>query len=229
MTRNRLLVGGVLIVLVCLGGVVFGVHGGPSGVDQPVMDWFRGHQNGTATPFIAAASDLFGPAAVAAWAALAALLFAVRDRVIGRALAVLGAVAANGVAVEALKFAVGRPRPPAMYHTGIPETSYSYPSGHVSGTAALLLSVAAVVVIGNRRPNRVWPWLAACGLTVLVAATRTYLGVHWFSDVAAGFAMGAASAMLVPPLVGYVLATLRHHSGDRLPAWVSVSAQHQHS
>ncbi|MET7527169.1 phosphatase PAP2 family protein [Streptomyces sp900116325] len=86
--------------------------------------------------------------------------------------------------------AIARPRPPA--EDWITEASrYSFPSGHAttSAMAAGLLLVALFV----RRPRACWLWV---GLTVcwavLVGISRVWLGVHWMSDVVAGWLLAAA-------------------------------------
>lgn len=88
-----------------------------------------------------------------------------------------------------------RPRPPAQLQV-IRETNESLPSGHATMSAVVLASIVIVF----------WPGLAVLGRTVLTAvavmwvggigATRIYLGVHWFSDVLAGWTLGLAWAFV---------------------------------
>jgi undecaprenyl-diphosphatase len=96
-----------------------------------------------------------------------------------------------------LKLAFGRPRPdlvPALAEV----YTLSFPSGHAMVSAAVYLTFATqlsslhhdIVVRG---------YLISCTLIIvaLIGASRVYLGVHYPTDVLAGWALGAAWALLV--------------------------------
>ena len=71
-------------------------------------------------------------------------------------------------------------------------TGPSFPSGHVMAAAALW-GLAPLVVTLYTRNRRIW-WaatIASASLILAIGASRTYLGVHWLSDVVAGFIVGA--------------------------------------
>jgi len=106
-----------------------------------------------------------------------------------RAAATLTAVAAVTEGVNAvLKLAVQRVRPSVWAVATL--HSYSFPSGHAMAAVAIYGMTAVVVV-------RLCPRLArpaAVGIPVLallIGVSRVYLGVHWPTDVLAGFAAGA--------------------------------------
>jgi undecaprenyl-diphosphatase len=91
----------------------------------------------------------------------------------------------NGV----LKLAFHRPRPElAFLHL----ETYSFPSGHSTAATAAFGAVAFLLWprAGTVR-RRVALVVAAVGLICLVGFSRLYLGVHYLSDVLAGFALGA--------------------------------------
>jgi undecaprenyl-diphosphatase len=91
-----------------------------------------------------------------------------------------------------LKPAVGRPRPPdGLIHP----LSSAFPSGHAAYAGATCLALVLLFTAPGR--GRVWWWtLAALGI-VGMACSRTYLQVHWLSDVVAGSLLGVGIALLV--------------------------------
>jgi len=86
------------------------------------------------------------------------------------------------------------------YHRARPDSplvlahGYSFPSGHSMGSMCFFGSLAYVIYFTIERPHvlRIVAVLA-CGLAVLaIGASRIYLGVHYFTDVVAGYAAGLA-------------------------------------
>ena len=100
-------------------------------------------------------------------------------------------VGGGAVSVYILKHLITRPRPVA-----IPiyiEDSYSFPSGH-AGIAVGLYGFLLYFCLKNIA-NKVWRRVAIAGLSIviiLLGFSRIYLGVHYFSDVIAGFLVGGA-------------------------------------
>ncbi|NYF09005.1 undecaprenyl-diphosphatase [Leifsonia sp. AK011] len=90
-----------------------------------------------------------------------------------------------------IKLSLNRPRP-AGGVTDV-ETS-SFPSGHATAAAALTVALALIFM-------RVWIWALAALWVVAMALSRTYLLVHWASDVLAGAVLGASVAVLVYTIV----------------------------
>jgi len=107
------------------------------------------------------------------------------------ALLVIGATASGGLATRLLKLSFDRPRPEFMPQD-IYIASASFPSGHAMGSAVVYLTLAALLarVIPSRR-LKLYVLFVAATLAVLVGLSRVYLGVHWPSDVLAGWAAGA--------------------------------------
>lgn len=107
--------------------------------------------------------------------------------------AVTGSALLNLVA----KHAFARARP-SLWESIAPETSYSFPSGHAMGSMTL-----ACVVVLLCWPTR-WRWLAAAvaaGFVILVGLSRIYLGVHYPSDILAGWAAALVWTVAVYGLV----------------------------
>ena len=112
------------------------------------------------------------------------------------AIAVLVAVAGGLIASTLLKLGFHRARPDLVPHGSVVYTT-SFPSGHSMMAALTYLTLGALLarVEGSIRIKIYLLTVAVC-LTVLVGVSRVYLGVHWPSDVAAGWAVGAAWALL---------------------------------
>lgn len=107
--------------------------------------------------------------------------------------AVLLCVAALGIEIvnPILKLVFHRPRPELAY---VHLDTYSFPSGHAAGSAAVYALV--LYLLARHAPPR-WQVFAAIGYVVLVAIigfSRLYLEVHYLSDVLAGLSLGAAWA-----------------------------------
>ena len=111
--------------------------------------------------------------------------------------AIFTLVASGGglVLSSLLKYAVDRPRPDLVPHGNLIYTS-SFPSGHAMISAVVYLTLAALVTrLIERKRLKGYALSVAIILTFLVGVSRIYLGVHWPSDVLAGWAAGAAWAL----------------------------------
>ncbi|HEY5072628.1 MAG TPA: phosphatase PAP2 family protein [Caulobacteraceae bacterium] len=116
--------------------------------------------------------------------------------------------------VDVFKLVFGRERPPLAMHA-IQVDNASFPSGHAMLSAIVYLSLAALLAhFADRRRVRIFALGAGLLLTLVVGASRVYLGVHWPTDVMAGWALGAAWAMLWWVITWYV----EHRPGRRAVA-----------
>lgn len=96
----------------------------------------------------------------------------------------------------ALKYAFARERPDATLHL-VEVRSPSFPSGHTMAASIFYLTVGALLArTMRRRREKVYVMTCAAILTIAVGFSRVYLGVHYPTDVLAGWSAGAAWAIL---------------------------------
>ncbi|MDX8525509.1 phosphatase PAP2 family protein [Mesorhizobium sp. MSK_1335] len=126
----------------------------------------------------------------------ATIIYLLLIRRAGTALFVFAAIAGGQVLSSLLKLEVDRPRPDLVSHL-VSETSLSFPSGHamLSAVTYLTLGSLAARFLPDRR-TKIFVLCLAVLIAVLVGISRVYLGVHWPSDVLAGWCAGFAWAML---------------------------------
>lgn len=121
---------------------------------------------------------------IAAASGCIALWVAGRSR---RALSIATAVIGGSLLMWVLKMSFHRERPQPFFDTHLP-ASYSFPSGHallslcLCGAGAALLSAEQ-----TKRWVRIVIWTIAAALVLAIGYSRIYLGVHYPSDVLAGY------------------------------------------
>ncbi|MBB5912376.1 undecaprenyl-diphosphatase [Nocardia transvalensis] len=185
----------VVLTLVVLGAVVAvltaGVttRGGATHMDRPTMEWAVAHRTDGLTPVVRIVTDLGGTVAMTAVAVAACAWFAWRRR--RYPMLVTAAVSVGAlVTVTVMKALVGRRRPPVEHLVTV--ESHSFPSGHTLGSTAVVGTVAALLALSlRRRAARIAVGAAAVLFTLAIGLSRIYLGVHWPTDVLAGWALGA--------------------------------------
>ena len=113
--------------------------------------------------------------------------------------AILFAITTLGASalLSLLKLAFRRARPEPFFETILP-ASYSFPSGHSLGSFCFYLALAAIL---TNRAESLWLkyliWTIAGALVLLIGISRIYLGVHYPSDVLAGFVIGFIWVMTI--------------------------------
>ncbi|TWT85362.1 phosphatidylglycerophosphatase B [Posidoniimonas polymericola] len=112
-----------------------------------------------------------------------------------QALLLLAAVVGGFLLSFGMKAAFDRPRPDLTPHGSYVYTR-SFPSGHAMAATCIYLSLGAILAeLVRPRPLKVFLVVGAILLTVAVGISRVYLGVHWPTDVLAGWAAGGAWAL----------------------------------
>ncbi|ETZ98189.1 PAP2 superfamily protein [Mycobacterium kansasii 824] len=183
----------VTVLAVCFTEVLDDVLEGDgiAGIDQPAAEWLAAHRDLWLTMTLQVVTAAGGPVGMAALTVLtcAAVVFRCRSWLP----VVLALVGGGGIALVVLvaKALVVRDRPALPFAT-IAEGGYSFPSGHAAGTAAVTLLSGWLVArwLIMSWTGRVIVWTLAMGWSALVGFSRIYLGVHYISDVLAGWLVG---------------------------------------
>jgi len=116
-----------------------------------------------------------------------------RPYLAGLALAVIGS---GTLAASLFKTWFDRARPDVVPHL-VPAYSLSFPSGHAADSAMVYLTLAMLITpTEKRRSTRIFLLCSAISLTIMIGLTRLYLGVHWPSDVLAGWIFGSGWALI---------------------------------
>ena len=182
--------------------------------DAYVRGWVHAHSNPTLTSFMRLMSLFGSPAFSVAFSIIAFLILLRVAHWPREALLFLVAVTGGLVLDEVLKVEFHRARPPSYFGTPDP-ASYSFPSGHALFSVCLWGSLA--LFAGQRVRGtavRAAIFAGAVLLAGLIGYSRIYLGVHFPSDVIAGY----AAATVWVATVGYTNRLIERRSERRLPA-----------
>lgn len=158
--------------------------------DQIVNKWFQAERMPGFTALLRAVTTAASPVGLGILVTMVAAVLFFRKH---RASAAFIAVSAGGGALLnlGLKTLFARARPAAASAIAA-ATGYSFPSGHAMGSFIVFGSIAYILM---RQPYR-WKWKSAwlallVTAVLLVGLSRVYLGVHWGSDIAAGWSAAA--------------------------------------
>lgn len=181
------------------------------GLDRAVLIGLRRHAAQPGDLWVAIKRIMLFLTMIGSFPVLAILILAVASVLVwarrGKLATRLVLAAGSGMAAaNLLKMVVGRARPEVVPHW-IEVSSLSYPSGHTSNSsiAYFLITMVAIDAV-DRTEKRRAIGAAATVLVILIGISRVYLGVHWPTDVQAGWVFGSAWVALVAPL-------LRKHGG----------------
>ena len=166
------------ILLWLRGGVAHGAAPGPAWLTQAMLD----------------VTALGGVTVlILVTAIVAGLLIALRHW-LTLALVLAGTISGS-LLVTAVKALVGRVRPRVTDHL-VAVYDASFPSGHAANSACVYLTLALLLVqITEGRAVRRYILLVTALLVIAIGISRLYLGVHWPSDVLAGWTFGSLWAV----------------------------------
>lgn len=191
LVRNRgtlaLLFCGILAPLLFFGVLAENVHRhGGLGIDRPLLHFIHQYANPRDDAWVAWVTRAARYAAIPVLLMVAFGIRRMLDQPRGAAffaISMAGSTALNLMA----KLFFERARP-ALWQSPVPESTFSFPSGHamVSMTAAIALSVVLW-------PTKLrWLVLFAAPCVMVISGSRLYLGVHYPSDILAGWCAGGA-------------------------------------
>ncbi|MFN8018901.1 MAG: phosphatase PAP2 family protein [Acidimicrobiales bacterium] len=166
--------------------------------DAVRLHWFIAHRSGPLDALARAITHVGSPAFLVGVALLSGAWLWRRGQHLIVAAAPALALGIAGLTATVAKAAVGRQRPPVRLHL-VTETEPSFPSGHATDSTAVYLALALVIaVVVLRSPRARAAVVGAAGaLAGAIGLSRLVLGVHWPSDVIAGWSLGLAVAVVV--------------------------------
>jgi undecaprenyl-diphosphatase len=190
----------LVAMVTVLGGVSEDVtqHNGLASSDAAHLRLFTDHRSDLLIQAARIVTSLGGVVVLALIAVAAGLLLWRRRVPLAAAAAPAFALGVAATLADIGKQVVDRARPGAGLRL-IAEGEPSFPSGHATDSAAVFLTLGLVVaVFVLRRPLARVATVACSGLLVAaIGVTRLVLGVHWPTDVLAGWALGATAALAV--------------------------------
>lgn len=163
------------------------ISGVTPGLDEHIRQTVHQTASSTLTSIMRGASRYGGPAVLTPLGLVLAIGFLIRRWHRG-ALLVVVTMAGAGLLDMLLKLSFGRVRPTPFFDYPLP-VSASFPSGHALFAASFFGGLAVLVSARLRsRPLQAAVWIVSVAIILLVGASRIYLGVHYPSDVVAGYA-----------------------------------------
>ena len=163
---------------------------GSTGFDRSVTVWMVAHRTSALTTLARVLSTIGSQAVLIPVVGVLFAALLIRRRVVlaGMLLAAWG----GAILLYSLtKHFVHRPRPPADIWLTNVGNSTSFPSGHATQSLATFLALALVSAAWLSRAR--WPGkLLALVLAAGIGWSRVYLGVHWTTDVGAGWVIATA-------------------------------------
>ncbi len=177
--------------------------GAVTGVDERLLNFSAGFHHPAVTSFFIFITNLGGEVWVPSVAAVAIVYLFMRKHL--SLVIPFAGVLAFAEAFNLLgKQLVGRSRPLQML---VEETSFSFPSGHATLSMALYGFLIYIIIRTVKNVQvKIWSTIIFAVLIFLIGISRVYLGVHYASDVFAGFVLGALCAITGMAFCEYRLA-----------------------
>jgi undecaprenyl-diphosphatase len=198
--RHALALSALLVIVAGVWGLVAltdnVVEGETQHFDSRVIHWFAAHRGPQWLQDVGRDLTALGGVTVLTLVAVVVVGFLLISRKRGTALLMIVAVVGGLVIATLIKHFVDRARPPRQFQAAYVFTA-SYPSGHSALSAVTYLTLGALLAQAvTRRVLKLYILGVAAFLTFLVGLSRVYLGVHWPTDVLAGWTVGLVWALI---------------------------------
>jgi undecaprenyl-diphosphatase len=182
--------------------------------DTSVTNWVVQHRPGWLVDIMKVVTRMVDVRVAAPVVTVAAIILLVRRRM-SLAVALVASTVGTSLLIHWGKLSVQRPRPPVEVQL-VSAHGFAFPSGHAGQGVALYCGLAAVVWFCTRRRSaRVGAAIVGGVLALAIGASRVVLGVHWTSDVIAGWAVGTGWLALVVGTVTWWSARSTKSDGER--------------
>jgi undecaprenyl-diphosphatase len=181
---------GLAVTGAIIGVVVYMVRArsGVVTIDERIARWAADHVQGAALQAMGSITWLGSTPVVVALAVATAAYGYWRWRRASICLFLTIVVGGQFLLMNLTKLAVGRARPDIQRLSEF--SGSSFPSGHATAAAATFAAMALILGLARSAEVRALLMGGAAAIAVAVACSRVLLGVHWFSDVVAGLALG---------------------------------------
>jgi membrane-associated phospholipid phosphatase len=191
-------------VLVVATAIVIAIYGsittsrGVAGVDRPLLDDLLGLRSPALDATLTVVTQTAGTIGMPLIALAAMTILALRRRSWTPVVLITTTGAVSVVLTIVGKRFIDRVRPPHSDAVPPLELSESFPSGHTLNAVAIVGVIAYLVALRRTSQRaRIAIGLGALAYVIVIGFTRVFLGHHWFTDVLAGFVLGAAWLALV--------------------------------
>lgn len=171
-------------------------EGNTLSLDKKILLLFRNHDNPSIAlgperlPYIVRDITALGSGTLLTMITLFVVLYLALKKEIRSIIYVLSAAIGGGILVQLLKQFFARQRPEIVTHL-VSEATMSFPSGHSAMSAVVYLSIAVLLTkVEKSYKTRVFLISTALIISFLVGLSRIYLGVHYPTDVLAGWMLG---------------------------------------
>jgi undecaprenyl-diphosphatase len=194
----------VLIAIALIGGATWGFialldevrEGGTQRFDDWAIRTLGAHQGPPVLQEMGRDITALGGVAMMSLITLIVTGFLILEKKYHAALYLLAATCGGGIMTTLLKHFVARDRPELVPHHSI-VSSTSFPSGHSTLSAVVYLTLGALLARYTKvRKLRLYFLGVALAVTFLVGLSRVYVGVHWPTDVLAGWFAGSVWALI---------------------------------
>lgn len=187
-TSLVLVVVGLAVFLVLLDAVL--THTGFQRLDEPVNTWFMSLRSPALTGFMIALAIIFGPIALPVIVLVVVVSWTIVAKHAWRPFLLAAGMVTGVILAQVLAPLVRHPRPPVDLMLLGPDSTFSFPSGHVLGASDFLLILAFLIASRRQKTSLTVLFFSIATVGILAqVASRLYLGYHWITDTTASVAL----------------------------------------